>query len=584
MKYKDIKSLMQNVARELDGLRFQLSETTNELKSKQKDISKLSDSKKIRIEDEKKSSLIAFEKSIVDPYNDKIAKLENNKLKLKEKRDSILGTITSDNYKLKDKYQNKLNINSELKTCEELDQILNEYYGGDFQKVLNVIVEESDDIDSYQEIIKNVKLLKTRKNSNFDLSEFLNNVMDTLGLDGENEEGQMNEQVPICLAIGIVFVLILVFAYPLLIALFVTPLVYNLVRSHYYLKAKSYCKSLINRKDEIEGAVDREIELAVERDKNKLNTQYEEVNRKIDSKIKDLEHESEIELERQRPSFIFSTTDIDKEYEARESSLKNKIRELETTSKKLDSEIHEKSDKLTKLRTELNKSLKDLMSDYLGLTDSYKDVLPVDYLFDIVDGEPKFFKIPKESAIFFYDTEETLNKFIDLIYYQTISRVQPTLLSFYYLDYKYLGEKFISSKDLSCVQVGDKESNGKLIENIGSIIRKRMPIMSQFDSIEDYNTFMKNQDCIGEQYVYIYNVYSDLDSLLSDANKSICNVGPRYGVYNYYFVDSKEIDKSNYQKLCDIFDTVSKYYKISNKGIRKGCKEFYLAQIEALNE
>lgn len=587
MGYKEIKSEIRDVASETDSLRYKLVTINNDLKEKKSNVNKLQDDKAERIKTERNRKLVEFEKGIVEPYNLRIAKLEDNKVKLKEKRDSLLGKVSCDTYKMKDKYRNKLNINSELETCKELDEILQNYYGSDFQKVLDVIIEEDDDdeSESYQDIIKNVRVLKKENNSNFDLTEFLNSLMDNLGLEGSNEPGQINEQVPICLAIGIVFVLALIFLYPFMIILFIAPLVYNLLKSHYYIKAKSYCKALTDRKDEIEKIVDKEIERAVKRDRDKINTEYETVNKKIEIKIKNLEHESELDLENQRPNFVFKTTDIDNEFIARETSLKNKISDLEKDAKKIDESIKDNSIRLDKLRVELNKSLKDIVSDYLGGTEEcYKDVLPSDYLFDVVDGEPKFFKLPKDSAIFFYEDEDSLNKFIDLIYYQTVGRVKPTQIKFYYLDYKYMGDKFISSSDLECVVIGDKETSDKLLDNICNQIRKRMPIINHFNSIDDYNDFMRGQDCVGEQYVYVFNVYSDLNNLINDSNRNICNVGPKYGIYNYYFVNYNEINESNYSVLCEILDLVKKYYRISNNAIRKGCKEYYLSKLEALKE
>ncbi|MNM66852.1 hypothetical protein D3C81_783610 [compost metagenome] len=410
----------------------------------------------------------------------------------------------------------------------------------------------------------------------------LQGLIDSL-LNGINYKQEDNTQLPIAIAICVMVVVGYFFLYPLILALLIVIIIYNIYKSHLFVKCTSSRKSLESNAQEVRELVNSRIKNAIEADREKIDTKYNLNRSKIDSKILELQDAMLIDQEEQKVNFIFDGTQIEEEY-------KSIIRGYEEKKDSLIEEKKSKKDRIKSLRGEYEKksyelenSLAELGSEYFNNEVSTNIGLPEDYLININGITPNFFKLPNSSIILTYSNEECLSQFLDILLYQTISRINPNCIHFDIFDTRTLGGQFLEIEDEVVSIYTTEEDIRDKMESLAFNVKKRMSLMVGKEDIVEYNNFMRDMDCPTEGYNFIVHLYPNLSGFSGNEYQQVMINGTRVGYQYLVFINEKDINQSNKSSIINLFDTVKYIYKLEDSSVNKRAKQYYLDKLENNN-
>lgn len=593
LNYKELKKSIIDTKRLIKGKETSIDSSTLELDTLISKLESMIKDKDSRVAEQEKKEKEEFDRATALPFENKISKIENNKIKAKIERDKRINSITVD--KIRAKYKSKINIDSELENCNVVKAEVDKFYGEEFSPIIDAcVLENYDTSEKLGDLVPNLRTSMKYLNTDTSVIDKVMDYFSGIGSNSDDIEGDENTEGNIAmLIIPLVMCLVIlalsIFLYPVILTSIVACIVINCYRSYILTKCKACSKSLEINASSLSELIEDKVKEKVQRDKNNIEKKYEDYIQRANDKIMELDNACTIEVAKQSKNFIFNPSSVESDFQVNKSSLNNKIavvkQFLATEEKARDDLISQ----LNNMKKDLIKSTDMLIDSYMPSSILRNKTLPNDYLIDVANREPVIMPRIKESAIITFDKVEGLYSFLNIIFYQTLLRVRPELVKFNIFDEIHLGELFRAYEDDESVNICvDKESITEEIKSINSDMIRRLSLITGYtnkkgqDSIDVYNEFMRGMDCPQETINFIFYCFPNLESIDFMENNQILLNGYKAGYYEYILVPYTDFIKS--KKALDLLDKVGKVYNISSGNINKRAKMFYKEVIESTSK
>ena len=273
-------------------------------------LSKADRDKSNHIRDEEKRAREQFEYDICAPFEKKIKQLEDTKIKAKLKRDKALEGITESRYK--SKFKTKIDVDRELEKCKQIEEVTSKFYGKEFTKIVEDIVIDNQMVDyDVERILPNLQKA-TDALSGKGVS--MNDLIDSMLENFEYDESKGNQQLMMACGGGILVLGLLIFAYPIGVAVLIGTLIFSCLKSYLFISCTSARKGLELNVSSVDSLVKDKVKALVDRDRAKVEKNYSDAIAKITERIDKLDDDCVIELESRRGDFIFNSNRIEEDY------------------------------------------------------------------------------------------------------------------------------------------------------------------------------------------------------------------------------------------------------------------------------
>lgn len=541
-------------------------------------LSKADRDKSNHIRDEEKRAREQFEYDICAPFEKKIKQLEDTKIKAKLKRDKALEGITESRYK--SKFKTKIDVDRELEKCKQIEEVTSKFYGKEFTKIVEDIVIDNQMVDyDVERILPNLQKA-TDALSGKGVS--MNDLIDSMLENFEYDESKGNQQLMMACGGGILILGLLIFAYPIGVAVLIGTLIFSCLKSYLFISCTSARKGLELNVSSVDSLVKDKVKALVDRDRAKVEKNYSDAIAKITERIDKLDDDCVIELESRRGDFIFNSNRIEEDYSNLIKSIESDISVIKQNLNTEEEKLKDRKTRLSELLTEQEICLRNITNDYLPKKLRVDLSLPKDYLVDIKDNKPILFPFVREACLLVYDNDKYAQDFRSMMFFQTLARTSPDLFSFIILDQKYLGGTTISLfHEDQLAKIATTQSDMQaLLENCNEEVKRRHQIVTPHGGIEKYNEFMVGQECPQETTNIIFYCYPELSDILNPVNTQIIYNGANTGYYEYIFLPSKVFDEWDVKGLRDILGMVNKIYYIGDSKISKHAKFKYELKLD----
>lgn len=578
MRYDEIASLIRDKKKEITNSEDIIRSLQSNVNEQMDRLSKADRDKSKHISDEEKRAREQFEYEICAPFEKKIKQLEDTKIKAKLKRDKALEGITESRYK--SKFKTKIDLDKELEKCKQIEEITSKFYGKEFTKIVEDIVIDNQMVDyDVERILPN---LQKATDALAGKGISMNDLVDSMLENFEYDESKGNQQLMMACGGGVIVLALLIFAYPIGVAVLLGTLLFNCFKSHLFISCTSARKGLELNATSVDTLVKDKVRALVERDRARVEKGYSDAIAKITKKIDKLDDDCVIELESRRGDFIFNSNRIEEDYNNLIKSIESEIAVIKQNLSGEEEKLKDRKTRLSELLTEQEICLRNITEDYLPKTLRADLSLPKDYLVDIRDSKPVLFPFVREPCLLIYDNDKFAQDFRSMMFFQTLSRTSPDLFSFIILDQRYLGGEGISlfHKD-ECAKIGTTQSDMQaLLDNCNEEVKRRHQIVTPHGGLEKYNEFMTSQDCPQETTNIIFYCYPELSDILNPVNTQILYNGPNTGYYEYIFLPSKVFDEWDVKGLRDLLSMVNKIYYLGDSKISKHAKFKYEMKLD----
>lgn len=577
MSYTDIKREIIAEKGNLDNSRELIRHLTIELNSANEELQKIDVNQTDRYEEQEKKAKLAFEQEIARPFEEKIKDLENLKVKAKLKLDGILENITETKYK--EKFAPSINIDDEIERCKNIKETTSKFYGEDFQDVVEKIaVDDNYKIDDIEKIIPNLRKMSDVMEKTGDIDSILYKIQSVASV-YDTEENK--NKILFISVFSIIILIASIVAYPLILLGIGVGFMYNIIKSYTFLKCTSARKSMELNIDDINDMLNNKISKYVESDREKYNRSYEKAIQRINHDIDKISDDCSYEVERQGVNFIFDKTKIDEDFKVLRTNAKDKIDKLQNDINEEKTRFNGYASKIQNLVVQLDKCLEEITKEYVPDKLELGKNMPSDYLLDIVDKKPITWSFQPTSCLFLYNSIKDLNNFLEILFYQTILRVDPKLIKFHVYDEVYLGEVFKAFETDDIVTICDSSKDiNESISSYNEEMKRRLSIMKDYDSIESYNEFMLGMECEPESIDFAINCNADVSNLVTQENMQILLNGKKCGMYEYIFLDEKKFMEGNKDADLSLIEYVDKIFTIMPNKVMKKAKMFYQMKLE----
>ena len=580
MKYLELKQDLSKVNEDLDKCSFDIREHKKSKLDIEGHLSKLESNLDQEIEKAKSNKLLDFENEITDPFRVEIKKLENQKLAVNEKHKQLISNIDENLYR--ERFLSKNNIEKNEELIKNIDEVTSSFYGKELYSDIKSVVDDSIDLDSSVDSIASLtprlSIIKKFSNPNASVVDRLLDLVSDIEVSKEHPE-KFILVVVACLVALIGYYKL----FPVVILGLLVACIYNLYKSYVCLRCVSFSKSFSSNKEELEENTARYVKKCVEKEKDKIDSDYDKAMSQLNSMIAKIEQDCELEWLRQKELFVFNSDEVQSKYNINRHSRECDLERVDSELKKLETKYNSLKSQALDLQKSIKEELCNLESSFLPNEIQLNENLPNQLLFGFREDEPQFFDLPKCSTIFFYDSLDTVNDFINLLYYQINFRVRPDIVKTYYSDPVYMCEALIGIKDVDNFFPSiDKESWKESLESLTSTLVQRMPLMSQYGGIDEYNEFMLSQDCGQEPYLFLYSLVDKISFGQNQDELKLLLNGPKYGIYPYLFMDYKALEKNPDEHVIKLLESVSKVMYVKDSNLVRKSREFYIKEFTKL--
>ena len=233
--------------------------------------------------------------------------------------------------------------------------------------------------------------------------------------------------------------------------------------------------------------------------------------------------------------------------------------------------VDRQSEEVARIQAELERLEQERVKELLTIEQRYLtfdniqwvESLPEDiYLGKNKKGAPVLFPVIHDNVLFVAQETGYLFDFLKLFVMQLMMKVHPDYVSQTILDYKYMAgnlQQFMNlpQRSISIFMEKDKIDSKLSDFNIDVLARNRN-ILRSVNSIEEFNTLMKEYDSVGECYVFVHvlglqQVYDLYTNLLRN--------GQKVGYYFYIYLTMEEFKELKSEILLDL---MKEYYFIGD--------------------
>lgn len=581
MEYLKIKKEIASTEKRLNDILQEKKDLNENIALIRKSIDEIDDKKENRIKAEENLKKENHLKELKEPFENNINKLMDKKAKLTEKRDNYKSKITFESYK--EKFEKNKSEENDVENIRVLKENLRHFYGKEFSKIaLNLVPKNNNSIITNLNNLKHSLVLF--KNRNFTLFDrVFNSFEDT---ETSTEPTNPNNYKVLGMVIICIIIIFLFFKFSFLISLLLIGyLSLTLYKSSVFIKCCSCCATIESKVKNLADLLNQKVKAQMSSDLKKLEDTYNHNINNIDKEIDKQNYLMKKEVDEKGNYYDFDASKIEASYTQRKFSKKEELRENEDRIKILENEFEDLSKELVKLNNDLREAVSLITEEYMDNKIGTNKILPDNYLIDIKDGTPEFFRRPKGTSLFLYENTEDVYNFIRLLYFQTLCRTSPECFTFNLFDIKTLGSclgEFLNDDTVKVFSSAEEIKDKISITNIE--LKKRVRLLPVGKTIDDYNMELDKEECPTE----VYNLFFFFEFLPSnsipESEVQLYVNGGDVGFISFLFLNKSEINKENKTRLLKFIssDLIENVYNLSSS-IRKRSKDFLVEILNRIN-
>lgn len=581
MEYLEIKKKIASTEKRLNDILQDKKDLNENIDLIKKSIDEIDSKKSNRIESEEKLKKENHLKELKEPFENSINKLMDKKAKLTEKRDNYKSKITFESYK--EKFEKNKSEENDIENIRILKENLRHFYGKEFSKIaLNLVPKNNNSIITNLNNLKHSSVLFRKRNFTL-FDRVFNSLEDS---NSNNEDPSSNNYKIVGMVIVCIIIIFLFFKFSFLISLLLIGyLSLTLYKSNIFVKCCSSCATIESKVKNLNDLLNQKVRAKMSADLKSLEDKYNSSINSIDRKIDEQHSLMEEEIEKKGNYYDFDASKIEESYKRREFSKREELRENEDKIRCLENEFEELSKSLIELNSSLREAVSKITEEYMDNKIGTNKLLPNNYLIDIKDGTPEFFKRPKGTSLFLYDNNEDVYNFIRLLYFQTLCKTSPECFIFNLFDIKTLGSclgEFLNDDTVKVFSSTEEIKDKISITNIE--LKKRVRLLPVGKTIDDYNEELDKEECPTEVYNLFFFFEFLPNSSIPEPEVQLYVNGGTVGFLSFLFLNKSEINKENKTRLLKFIssDLIDDIYNLSN-GIRKRSKDFLVEILNRIN-
>lgn len=596
MDYNSIKRNIETVRRNITMAKRTLSKNREEQAAVKASLANTENNYQDRLRASKKEALNSFIIKQTKQYEDEVLTLTEQ---ISEENTSYSIELDRlENANISDFYTDESEISADIKTSVEIlqkhiENSLSRRFKNELEKQL-----DSGSIDMSSENLENLVTYFNREskyiaklNKENDIDKVINTVN---GLCIDNplsvSEDKNTASLQIggtLLIIGIVAICAAKILFPFYIVFLILFASYNVIKSYKIYSALIAQKAVKDNIDKIDEKLRKEAEARLEDRKKQLNEKHLETIADLENRLisaKDKLNTNKIKAESE---FVFDDSDTRKTYDTAININNKKIDSLIADEKATNEQLEKYYLELKQLEDELNKVAGSIQASYLDFGKVGTDVIfNPDFIFDIQNGKPIFFKHPQKSCLFLYDDIVDVVELIKLLSVQLRIKLNPFNLNITVVDTQFMGSSFLSMQPVSDKKddslkklfqiVTSNEDVNLYLESCDEELQRKMrSIRFQFDNIANYNKFMLESDSLTEGYEFIFFEDPSQNHLQNETLMKIINNGETLGIFLHLFIQKDEFFGLG-ENARKITNNVGKIYVLSEGHYHERAKDFVL--------
>lgn len=549
MDYSQIAETLSNKREELSNKRISLESIISKLESYKNKINS-SEEERLRVikVSEERERKIAIEDG-TSLLNDKITELNGTLEELNEEKNQKLEEINYES--LRDKFKDEFPVDEYLDKCKELNSKLETKIGKSFMyRVSKHVPSVNSRFNTIEEISEAFSEIDLNLNKMSEDESFLDRVDEFL-FPVDDEESNNNEKEEkfrdyATITFSIIMLLSLVF-FPITMIPLILMLTLNIIKSIKFYKCISLLNSIVPNIDKIKESIDSNIELTMEREKNKVNSLFSEKIGDVENKITNLNNKIASKIEEINYSFVFNPQTVNERFNS-ESHEINKLIEITKEQKDRESNLISNLVKeIAELEDELIISISQLKNKYYQLEP--KDVknldinIPKDVLIEIPldeDSDPEFFNLEEPPFLITYDDLNQCYDFANLILYSIYCNVNPKFFNVNLIEKKDMASNFLEFDKFNNFNILDnkEQENNFFTDVYQETIRRRSLVGNNV--FRNINNDLVNNGSTPHASRIIVEFCNEPYSL-SENKKNILRNGYKYGVYYFIFIEEESL-------------------------------------------
>jgi hypothetical protein len=580
MGYAEAKDKLREDRKDFADLKAKQEAVLNEKKSLEQDLKSGEEQLLAEIKKTMEREFKKFQDDKVKPFIDKQALVENEIKEAENEHKKNLEEITYDKIS-KDFAEDSSSFDEVENSLDVLDSSFNKFLGVRFKETIYSRIDSSTleisekDIPKFIEYLEklNTKMKDYNKGKAIDRVDYvLDSISDTRLVNNE-----MNKIFVMVLAIilMIVFTKYLVPVYSIFL-LFL--LIATMLKSYKAYEMIIGTKALRDNVDSISSTIEKKIKDQVNRKKKIENKRYKNKKSELDKRKKEIKKQIDDTLIETQSSFEFDEKDIKEKYEATKQSQMQKMELLNSQEKELNDKMEIAKRRIKSSNTEFRTSLEKLPEEYMRFNDLGDSLYPPqDFLIDLKDNSPVFFKAKLGSSLIIYDNVDEVYNLTRLLCTQLRGGISPYYLSLVVYDSINMGVSFLpftQEKYENLFQI--LRTNEELIEKLEVLeetaVKRLNTILVSASDIVEYNKNMVETKSVPESYSWIFLVAPDLQTLDTDSFKRLCKTGGKIGISIFVFIQKdKFFESGNIGK--DLIEVINNCYALSNGSINGRAKD-----------
>lgn len=572
----ELKESLAGLMQERQSCLDSIKDLESSICAKQRQISVKEHSHEAQLKQLQSEKFVEFQQQILAPYNLAIQKQEDRKLRLAAAKNEKLNEIAQVDYHKK--YTNLQNIEETDAIYQDILERTSNFYGAEFTSVVfSMIPSQVTTSKDLENLLVQLKKCPSILNHSFDVNSLITSLLGKKALNKEGDHAVVFYAIAALLLVAGLF-----WIYPIILLLLAGSLMYCIYKSHVFVKCAFILKNYKDNVDRVEGLIEQYTAEAIDRDKRAVEDSYTVKLAELNDIIQKIQAESDFMLEIKAKDFIFNPDELNHEFNTVMETLKKQITELKCDLATAEKKRDELSAQIGEVQEQLRLALENLAGEFTPQEPLEQNVLPEEYLFDVVGDKPITFKLPRKSALFFYSSDEVAMNFQQLLFIQTIRRTSPSLVTFHVHDTEYMcknfilyeGDKSTPNVDWIKLSISEKDVTDSINQCNVDFITLRKTIRMYSDLFE-YNDAMIEMENPPEPFNFIFS-FKPSSSVLSSTNfKQLVKNGHTCGYFTYIFIPLKDLEEGNdAQNLSSLADDVSSIYKLTDDSLNVMSKAY----------
>lgn len=576
MGYNELIEKKNSLLNALSSRKADIDFSSREYSSIENELNGLDDDlQKMLSKAESESLNNEIEKATADFYKE-LDELNGNKEILLANKQKWLDAIQYEVYasKLKD----NLSVDSCLNQYKEMYDALESKQGARLTKLLFSKIESNsfsvgslDDIEClFDEISWKIEMLT----KNIDILNKVEDYVFALSVDFDDPK-----QLLMTVAVAAVLIGLVLYSTPVLVILMVAFVCYKVWSCYFISNCIAMVNSIASNLESIKNSIEEGIKAKMEEDRTTIEVKFSAKLSTVESRIEEINLLKDRKVDEVKESFVYDHTKLKESYRVKQSSLKDKLANIKNQVENFKKDCVKIEQEIKNVDEQIIELSKNVFNNYYGLSKEKSVFFPNEILLDIVDNEPKIYKVPRNSSVIIFKDETEMFKFVELLNSLLYSNVKCSSFKIHYYDTKYMGNKSLKFMGLDNFNImAEQKPFEGLITELLSEMKKRVKILMDKD-IDDYNKEVLKEGSVTLSYDLVFD-FSIENKNLTDYYKQLIVNSASTGIFIYKLITQNNIDFTGKGTFWEFLDLYDECYTISEHNLIKRDKSFFRQRIK----